>query len=61
MLTLKNPIATLHRDEKNIQDPKATQSKTKKKSTKKVTKKKATKAKTKVAKKITGKTMSIFK
>lgn len=45
MLTLKNPIAKLHRDEKNIQVPKATKSKTKKK----------------VTKKVTGKTMSIFK
>ena len=53
MLTLKNPIAKLHRDEKNIQVPKVTQSKTKKKTTK---------SKTKVAKKkVTGKTMSIFK
>lgn len=55
MLTLKNPIATLHRDEKNIQVPKITKSKTKKK----VTKKNATKKK--VSKKVTGKTMSIFK
>lgn len=57
MLTLKKPIATLHRDEKNIQVPKISKTKTKKKATK--TKSKVTKKK--VVKKVTGQTMSIFK